>query len=267
MSREFEGRTAIVTGGSKGIGEGIAALLSAKGAHVAICGRGTEALEQAKTRLSAQDGDVLACHADVTSSDSVAQLVDAVVSRFGGIDILVNNAGGAGHFGGFLDLDEEEWVSAYRLNVLSIVLLVRHSLPFLRESRAPRIINISSISGVEPGFYNPHYASAKAASINLSKHLANTFAAENILVNVVCPGPVESCSWDENIQRIANTRGVPVEEAKKAVYMEEEGKIPLGRVGEGRDVAGLVGFLASDAASWITGSCFHVDGGKLRSMS
>ena len=266
MDLNLTGRVALVTGGSKGIGKAIAASLAAEGVHVAICARGAEALEETQAEIRAQGGDVITCCGDVTSSDSVAQVVEATVARFGGIDILVNNAGGPACFGRFLDLEEEEWVSAYRLNVLSIVLLVRHSLPHLRRSPAPRIINISSISGVEPGFCNPHYTSAKAASINLSKYLANEFAAEKILVNAVCPGPVASHAWEENIKWVADVRHISIDDARNAVDQEEPQKIPMGRIGTGGDVAGLVTFLASDQAAWITGSCFHVNGGKMRSM-
>ncbi|MEI6916347.1 MAG: SDR family oxidoreductase, partial [Armatimonadota bacterium] len=134
------------------------------------------------------------------------------------------------------------------------------------QSPAARIINISSISGIEPGFYNPHYTVTKAATINLSKYLANQLTPDGVLVNVVCPGPVYSDSWDRNVQRIADMRDIPLHEARELVNKEEELKIPLGRIGTGNDVAALATFLASDQADWITGSCFHVNGGKLRSM-
>ena len=108
--------------------------------------------------------------------------------------------------------------------------------------------------------------SVDVEEINLSKFLSNHLAGDGILVNVVCPGPVHSDSWDDNVQHIANIRGIPIDEARGQVEVEEASKIPLGRVGEGDDVAGLVTFLASDKAAWVTGSCFHVNGGKLRSI-
>lgn len=267
MDLRVIGRTAIVTGGSKGIGRAIAKSLADEGVNVAICARDTESLMEAQMEIVSSGGNSIAIPADVTRPESVRKVVEATIERFGALDILVNNAGGATKFGGFCELNHQDWLDAFELNVGSAVCFIRESLPWLRKSEAARIINICSISGVQPGSYNPHYAASKAALINLSKHIANQFAPENILVNAVCPGPVHSSSWDKNIERIGHIRGIPFDQARAQVESEEAGKIPLGWVGNGDDVAGLVTFLASDKAAWITGSCFHVNGGKLRSMS
>ena len=266
MDLGLKGRVAIVTGGSKGIGKAIAKSLANEGVNVVICSRGVESLATVQKEIKQSGGNAVAVAADATDPEAVRNVVATAIERFGGLDILVNNVGGANRFAGFLELTNEEWIEAFELNVMTVVYFVRYALPALRQSHAARIINISSISGVQPGAYNPHYTITKAAVINLSKYLANQLASDRILVNVVCAGPVHSDSWDRNVQRIANIRSIPLDEARAQVEVEEANKIPLGWVGEGDDVAGLVTFLASDKAAWITGSCFHVNGGKLRSM-
>lgn len=266
MGSELKGRVAIVSGGSKGIGKAIAKSLANEGVNVVICARGVEALETVQKEIQQSGGNAVIASADATDPDAVRDVIATAIERFGGLDILVNNVGGVNRFAGFLELTDDEWLEAFELNVMAMVYFVRHALPWLRQSRAARIINISSISGVQPGSYNPHYTITKAAVINLSKYLANQFARDHILVNVVCPGPVHSHFWDRNVQQVANSRGISFDEARVQVDVEEAAKIPLSLVGEGDDVAGLVTFLASDKAAWITGSCFHVNGGKLRSM-
>jgi len=156
-------------------------------------------------------------------------------------------------------------MQTFELNVMTIVYFVQHALPGLRRSKAGRIINISSISGIEPGLLVPHYCASKAAVINLSKQLANWLASDKILVNVVCPGQVHSDGRNKLAEYMADLQGVPVSEARAQIDTQGAAGIPLGRIGKGDDVAALVAFLASDKAAWITGSCFHVNGGKHRS--
>ncbi len=264
MNLALNGRVALVTGGSKGIGRAIARALAEEGARVTVTARGAQALQDTARELSAWN--VLAVAADATDPKAVDAAVGRVIDAHGALDILVNNVGGAGRFGGFRELGDTDWLSAFDLNVLSMVRFVRAAEPHLRRSKCGRIINISSISGVQPGSFNPHYTATKAATINLSRYLADYLANDRVLVNVVCPGPVHSESWDENVRRVAIERNIPFESAWQQVEREEAAKIPLGRVGEGEDIAGLVTFLASDKSGWATGSCFHVNGGKLRAI-
>jgi len=267
MELGLKNRVAIITGSSHGIGKAIAISLAKEGARVVICGRNPDTLSEVHDEIKRIGGDVVAVTANVTHSEDVKKVISQTIAGFGDkIDILINNVGGAEKFGNLLELDDQDWRDSFELNVMSIVQFVRETLPWMRTSPMPRIINISSVSGIEPGFYNPHYTIMKAAVINLSKYLANQYASDGILVNVVCPGPTFSNSWDRNIQRIADLREIHFDEAKNLVENEESAKIPLGRIGTGVDVASLVTYLASDQANWITGSCFIVDGGKLRSI-
>ena len=265
MELELKGRVAIVTGSSKGIGKAIALSLAAEGAHVAICAREKDPLLLLQKEIEGRGGSVVAIPADVTKAESIQKIISQTIDRFGKLDILINNVGGVKKFGGFFELTDNEWKEAFELNVMTVVSFIRQSMPWLKKSISPRVINISSISGVEPGFSNPHYNITKAAIINMSKHLANVLVKDKILVNVVCPGPVHSSSWSNNVQNIAENRNIPYEKAWEEFEEQESAKIPIGRVGEGSDISDLVVFLSSDKASWITGSCFHINGGKLKS--
>lgn len=265
MGRELEGRVALVTGGSKGIGKAIAWSFAQQGANVVVTARGAEALDAVVKEFAGFAGEVVAVVADATDPASVRAAVDLTVQRFGQLDILVNNVGGTNRIADFSDLTKDDWFKVFDLNVMSVVYSVQCALPWLRRSRAGRIINISSISGVEPGLLIPHYCATKAAVINLSKHFANLFSGDGILVNVVCPGQVHSDGRKKLAEHIAETQGIPLSAAIVQIDTQGADKIPLGRIGEPDDVAGLVAFLASDRAAWITGACFHVNGGKHRS--
>ena len=265
-SSSLAGRVALVSGGSKGIGLAIVQALLQDGASVVLTARGIDGLTHAVEEVALPGSKILAISADATRQDEVDHVVNRVVEAFGKLDILVNNVGGAGTFAGFGELTDDDWRMAYDLNVMSLVHFVRAAEPHLRLSNYGRVINISSIAGVQPGSFNPHYTVCKAATINLSKYLASYFVKDGVLVNVICPGPVHSDSWQENVDRLAGIRGISVEEAWQQVEREESAKVPLGRIGEGKDIASLVAFLASERASWITGSCFHVNGGKLQTI-
>jgi NAD(P)-dependent dehydrogenase (short-subunit alcohol dehydrogenase family) len=260
-------RVALVTGGSKGIGKEIARSMIAAGAAVTITARDPVVLDSAANELRQPGGAVLGISADVTDEQQVVTVMQATVERFGGLDILICCAGGAVRYGGWADLTDEDWRASFELNVLGTVHYVRAAEEYLVSSPAPRIVVVSSISGMQPGRFNPHYTTAKAATINLSKYLADHYASSGILVNAVCPGPVHSDSWDRAVARSAHVQGIPFHDAWEQFEQDEVAKVPLRRIGEGADIASLVVFLASEHASWITGSCFHINGGKLRSMA
>lgn len=264
MSYTLANRVALVTGGSKGIGKAIMKALALEGASVAITARDEAVLKEVTE--SYIEFDIYAIPTDALNQQKVELAIEKIITKYGKLDILVNNIGGVSKFAGFPELEDQDWIDTFNLNVLSMVHFTKAAEKYLIKSECARIINISSISGIQPGEFNPHYALTKAATINLSKSMANYYVKNNILVNTVCPGPVHSDSWNKNIERIAHIQGKDVELMRQIVDEEESSKIPLGRVGEGDDIAGLVTFLASDKASWITGSTFHINGGKLRSI-
>lgn len=264
--QDLKGRVALVTGASRGLGRQIALSLARRGAAVALTARDERSLETVRRLIRSAGGRAEYFTADARSTPQVRRAVDAAVRTFKRLDILVNNAGGAERFAGLSELNEADWMSAYDLNVLSILRFSQAALPHLQRSKHARIINISSIAGVQPGDFNPHYSTAKAAAIHLSKVLAGQLAARRIRVNTVCPGPIHTDAWERNITDQAARRRMGRAACRAAVEKEEASKIPLGRVGECSDVTGLIDWLAGDGSSWTTGSCFHINGGKLRSI-
>lgn len=270
MKLGLTGKTAVVTGGSKGIGFAIAKELLNEGANVVITGRREDALEDAVASCRELEGRMRYVRADATKAEDTARALSQTRDWFGGLDILINNVGGAPRFGSIQELNISDWQDSFELNVLTMANFVRAAEPDLLqagEKGFARIITISSISGMQPGHYNPHYTAMKAATINLSKYLANIYADKGIRVTCVCPGPVYSESWDRNVEREAEQNGSSFDEAFTEIARAEAAKVPLGRVGEGEDIAGLVTFLASERADWVTGSCFHINGGKLAAIS
>jgi NAD(P)-dependent dehydrogenase (short-subunit alcohol dehydrogenase family) len=263
MELELTGKVAIVSGASKGIGKAIAVALAHEGVRVGLMARGAGALEDTLDEIKGNDGTAMIVTADGTDADSVTGAVTQLTDAYSGLDIVVNNLGGAEKLGAFEDLSDEDWFDAYDLNVLSAVRLVRSSLPWLRQSPAARIINISSIVGLQPGVYNPHYSATRAALLNVSKSLANLLAEDGVLVNSIAPGPVDTDAWGRVVEQVAERSGITADEARADMEERESIKIPLGRIGDPTDVAGCAVFLASKQASWITGACFHIDGGKL----
>jgi 3-oxoacyl-[acyl-carrier protein] reductase len=263
MDLQLKGRVALVTGGSKGLGASFVRLLAQEGARVVFCARASAAMTALEAEVCAVGGECVAMPVDVFDADAIKAVVEAAAARWGAFDILVNNVGGAHRFGGFEELADDDWTRAYEFNVLSVVRFTRAALPHLRASTLKRVINVSSISALQPGGYNPHYTVTKAAVVNLGKHLANLLAKERILVNTVCAGPVHSESWEDNVRRIATLHQISVAEANALIEKEEAAKIPLGVVGEGAHIASAVAMLASPLSDWTTGSCVHVNGGKM----
>src|SRR3989344_3849838 len=266
MELTLTGKTALITGGSHGIGFAIAKAFAQAGAEAIIVGRTLETLLNASGVLRNIHGAIHGFECDVTDPQSVKSLFERVRCTVGKLDILVNNAGGAEKFGAFLDLADEDWRVAYDLNFMSMVYCSREAIPMLKQAAEPRIINISSVPAHQPGFFNPHYSAAKAAMLNLSKHLANVLAKDKILVNAICPSTLKGGVCERNVRDRAARDGIPIEAAEHSVETEEQKKSPLGFVGTPEDVASLVVFLASSHANFLTGQCYNVDGGITRSI-
>ncbi|HEV7708130.1 MAG TPA: SDR family oxidoreductase [Asanoa sp.] len=252
MNLGLSGRHALVTGGSKGIGYGIAAELLAEGAAVTICARTPDEVAAAAKSL---DGPVSGHVCDVTDPAAVDALVAAAAAERGGIDILVNNAGGA-HPGGFEDLTDEDWKHDLDVKLFSQIRCTRAALPHLRRSTAPRVININAVYAryPDPAFFATSVN--RAACHNLTKVLAQQYGPEQILVNSINIGFVVTPQW-ENI-RARRAPDLTPDQFFAKLAAEE---VPLGRFGTVDEVSGLVTFLASDRASYITGASIDIAGG------
>lgn len=262
MESGIAGRVAVVTGASQGIGLAIARGLAGEGASLLVCARGAEKLDAATAELEGLGTDVLTVPADVTDPSTAGRLVEACLERFGRLDILVNNAG-KGAPVPLATQTPELWQECFELNLFSAVRLSLACAAPMRAARWGRIVNIGSRVGREPDPYFAHYAAAKAGLVNFSKSLANAFGPDGVTANCVVPGLIRSEAVEQAAARSAEATSTSVEEVMAEILRRRP--IPLGRLGEPEDVAGLVVYLCSEAAGWTTGACFTVDGGISRS--
>ena len=256
MDLELDGKVAIVTGSSEGIGRASALRLVEEGARVTICARREDVLERAAEEIrSTGGGEVLAVRGDVRCGDDVERVVSATMERFGGIDILVNNAGGRRAYP-FLEASEEIWREDIEIKVFGTIRCSRAVLPHLRARGGGRIINITTPAGKLPGKHALPTSASRALGINLTKSMANEYAPENILVNAICIGLVKSAQHERRWAR----DGQPGE-TLEAYYDRIGRKVPIGRFAEPEEVGALVAFLASARAAFITGTAINIDGG------
>lgn len=264
MNLSLEGNRYIVTGASKGLGKALTLGLLLEGAMVTACARNAGGLRDAFSNHALYEKRLFTCAADVGKEDEVGQCVDYAARMMGGVDGIINNAGGVEKFGGLFDLNISDWINTFTVNVMGLAHFSKAGREHLTRSPSPRIINIASVTGLQPGIFNPHYSASKAAAINLAKHLANIFAGDGILVNTVVAGTFESPAWERNVQRVSREKNITIEDAASEEGRLAANSIPLGRIGTADDIVPLVIFLASSRSSWITGATFTIDGGKMR---
>jgi len=266
MDLGLKGKVALVTGSSKGIGRSIALALAREGCQVVVNARGQEDLKRVVAEIHKANGIGHSIVADVTKPEDARRLVDETLQRLGAIHILVNNAGGIGRFAAFEELTDEEWLAVFNLNVLSAIRVTRAVLPAMRKQKWGRIINISSESGTQPDALMPHYNASKAALNNLTKSLSKAYGKDNILVNTVSPAFIRTPQAQEMLAEQARAHGLSVELAERNFLLENRPNIVLGRAGQPDETAGVVVLLASEAASFITGANYRVDGGSVASI-
>ncbi|MEI8167559.1 MAG: 3-oxoacyl-[acyl-carrier-protein] reductase [Chloroflexales bacterium] len=248
MKLDLTGRVALVTGGGRGIGRAIAQSLAAAGARVAINYRGNAAAAaETVAAIQAADGQVTAVQADVADGTAVEGLVKTTIATYGRLDILVNNAG-ITRDTLLMRMKDEDFDQVVNTNLRGVFLCTRAVLRQMSKQRGGRIINIASVVGITGNAGQANYAAAKAGIIGFTRATAREMAARNVTVNAVAPGFIET-----------EMTGVLGEETRKAILAS----IPLARLGQPNEVANLVTFLASDAAAYITGQTFTIDGGMV----
>ncbi len=254
----LEGRRAVVTGGSRGIGLAIAAALSEAGAAVAIVARGAGALEAAASELERGGRRVVALACDVTDRRQVSALPARVCATLGDPDVLVNNAGGADTHK-LLDHPDELWERMLCLNLTSVYWVTKALLPSLVASGRGRLINVASTAAKSGARYAAAYSAAKHGVLGFTRSLALELASSAVTVNAVCPGYADTPMTAESIARIVSRSGRNADDARRAL----ESTSPQGRLIRAEEVAALVCFLAGDAAAAITGQAINVDGGAV----
>ena len=245
MTMPLMGRVAIVTGASRGIGRAIAARLARDGADVAIVARSVEALAATKAEVEAAGHRALVLAVDVADSKAVTDAVKRAAEELGRLDILVNNAG-VTKDGLLMRMSDEDWDLVVDTDLKGVFHFCRAACRPLTKSPAGRIVNVSSIVGIIGNAGQCNYAAAKAGLFGLTRSLAKELGGRKVTANVVCPGFIDTDM----------TKDLPAEIRTKSL-----GQIPVGRFGGGDDIAGVVAFLCSDSAAYVTGTVIPVDGG------
>ena len=258
METGLKNRVAIVAASSQGLGKATAEAFAAEGCRVAMCSRNAEALQAAAQRIHTQHGvDVYAQALDVTDAAAVHRFVESVAAKFGRIDICVTNAGGP-PAKGFL----EDWKKAVDLNFLSVVYFIREVIPYMQKQHWGRIVTITSLTTKQPVADLVLSNAVRAAVVGLVKSLANEFGKDAILVNNVGPGYTAT----DRLKELAKARSAALGKTEKEIFESWAADAPLKRVGEPRELAETVVWLASERASYITGQTLLVDGGAYKGL-
>lgn len=257
----FEGKTVVITGGNKGIGYAIAERFAAEGAGVVLASVEASVAEAAE-KLAAGGARAVPVVCDVTDAAAVRALYDQAEATFGSVDVSIQNAGII-TIARVEDLTEGEWDATMAVNTKGVFLCCQEAIRRMRKSgRAGRLVNTASGQARQGFIYTPHYAASKFGVVGITQSLAKEVAEEGITVNAICPGIIETEMWDYNDRVWGQMLG----DYKPGELMAEwVQNIPMKRAGKGRDVAGLVAFLASADADYITGQTINVDGGLIMS--
>jgi 3-oxoacyl-[acyl-carrier protein] reductase len=263
MDMGIKGKSALVTGGSRGIGREAARQFLEEGVRVTICGRTAESLERTRAELArATGGEIHAVVADMTKEADIARLVDSAKQRFGTVDILVNNAGQM-YSGRFAVLNDAGLKEQLETKLFGFMRAIRLVYPIMKAQRWGRIVNIIGGAGKEPDPYMFGSGITNSALLNITKSLSTEFGADNVLVNAVCPGWVDTNLWKRNAQGLAAELEVTSEEEARRLAAR---KNSLNRFGKPEELANAIVFLCSERASYITGVSLNLDGGRLKSL-
>lgn len=256
--------TAVVTGGSKGMGRAVAEVLAGEGARVAVMARGREALDDTVSTLRAAGSpDAVGVSVDMTDADSIGEGFTEVANRWGSLNMLVHTIGpGAGRFE---QLDDSGWDEAFALGTMSAVRSVRSALPMMRAADWGRMVFFSAHSIQRQSPILVAYTASKAAVTSIAKNLAKSLAADGILVNAVCPGSIVTASFTENLKDIFAAEGLdPANPHDVMSWIDKTFHQPadIGRAGLPDEVASLTAYLVSRRNGYVTGACINVDGGS-----
>ena len=263
MDLGIKGRSAIVTGGSRGIGRETARQFLEEGVRVTICGRNKETLEKTRDELAkATGGEVQAVVADMTKEADIARLVEAAKQKFGAVDILVNNAGQM-YSGRFEVMNDAGLKEQFETKIFGFLRAIRLVHPMMKARRWGRIVNMIGGAGKEPDPYMFGSGITNSGLLNITKSLSTEFGEEGILVNAVCPGWVDTNLWRRNAQGLASELGAKSEDEARRLAAR---KNALNRFGKPEELANAIVFLCSERASYITGISLNLDGGRLKSL-
>ena len=253
MDLGLKGKVIAITGGSEGIGRAAAMRLGQEGAKLAICARRADVMEGTAEEIRKSTGaEVMTMVADVTKPDDMPRFVEETVKRYGRIDALVNNAGATGQ-SPFDAVDDKAWQHDLDIKVFAHIRTVRAAIPHMKKQGGGRIINLNMVGAKQPAAGTFPTTTTRAAGLALTKALSKELAPFNILVNAVAVGKIKSMQQERSAKRFNLT----VEEH----YAKTGKTVPMGRMGESEEVANVIAFLASDASSYVTGTCINVDGG------
>ena len=261
MDLGLQGRACAVTGASSGIGRATAAALAREGGAVLLVGRREQPLAEVAEECRRAGGRAETLAVDVTAPDAGERVIDAVLGNFERIDVLVNNAG-TSSIRALDQLTDEDWQTQWELNVIGPMRLMRAAAPVMADRGWGRIVNVCSSSGKRPSSTNMAYSVAKAAELSLSRAFADLYAAKGVLINAVAPGPVETELWmapGGMADQAAEAQGKTREEVLEATA----GRSPLGRFSTEEEIAAVITFLCSAAASNVAGAAWSADGGTV----
>jgi 3-oxoacyl-[acyl-carrier protein] reductase len=261
MDLGLHGRACAVTGASSGIGRATAVALAREGAAVLLVGRREQPLAEVSEECRRAGGRAETLAVDVTAPDAGERVVEALLGSFERIDVLVNNAG-TSSVRTLDELTDEDWQSQWELNVIGPMRLMRAAAAVMASRGWGRIVNVCSSSGKRPSSTNMAYSVAKAAELSLSRAFADLYAAKGVLINAVAPGPVETDLWiapGGMADQAAKAQGKTREEVLKATA----GRSPLGRFSTEQEIAAVITFLCSEAASNVAGAAWSADGGTV----
>jgi 3-oxoacyl-[acyl-carrier protein] reductase len=262
MDLGLKDRVALVMASSQGLGKASARSLAQEGADITICARREGPLLETKQQIEAESGRrVLAVPTDLSDPAQITQLVQKMMAEYGRIDVLVTNSGPPGG-GDLLEMSDEVWQRAIDNQMMSVVRICREVIPIMQKQKWGRIVHITSTSIKQPLGPLMLSSAARMGLAGLSKITANQYAADNVLIHTICPGPFLTEAEVTFFERSAAEKGITPEEAQQQWITD----IPMERIGDPQEFGDVVAFLASERASYMTGTVIQVDGGRIQSM-